>query len=246
MKLHVDDGGRDSTLAPVVLNHGLGADLEVWRAQLIHLRATRRALAFDMRGHGPSPTAERYTIQDLAADVDEVVTQSRLPKFWLIGHSLSGLVVSAYAGAHPEKLAGVVYFDAVGDASGAPPEMIEHYRKRDEGMTPRRLQEAFAEMLGPLARPHTRQHILESAARMDLRAFVALRADMPQVRAAELLARFSGPKFAIEAEGEDNPFAASKLSGVRRKTIAGVSHWLMLDDPGALNAALDEVLAWTG
>jgi pimeloyl-ACP methyl ester carboxylesterase len=29
---------------------------------------------------------------------------------------------------------------------------------------------------------------------------------------------------------------------VSRRTIAGVSHWLMLDDPGALNRTLDEVL----
>jgi pimeloyl-ACP methyl ester carboxylesterase len=246
MKLHVDDGGPQGALVPVVLHHGLGADLEVWRPQLTHLRKTRRAVALDMRGHGRSPKAERYTIEDLAADLDEVVERAGVEKFWLVGHSLSGLVVSAYAGAHPEKLAGVVYVDAVGDVSGAPPEMIELYLKRDEGITPERLQEEFAGMLGPLAREGTKRHILDSAARMDLPAFALLRAEMPKIKAAKLLARFKGPKFAIEAEGEVNPAAASHLPDVKRRTIANVSHWLMLDDPDALNRALDEVLAWTG
>ena len=246
MKLHVDDGGPKSGPAAVVLVHGLGADLEVWRPQLTHLRKTRRAVAFDQRGHGRSPKAERYTIPDLVEDLDGVIRDARLGRFWLVGHSLSGLVVSGFAGAHPEKLIGAVYVDAVGDVSGAPPEMIEHYRKRDEGMTPQRLQEEYTEMLGPLAREGTKRHILGSAARMDLPAFAALRGEMPKVKSAELLSRFAGPKIAIEADGDVHFAAASRLPGVQRRTIPNVSHWLMLDEPDALNRALDEVLTWTG
>ena len=54
--------------------------------------------------------------------------------------------------------------------------------------------------------------------------------------------RFDGPKFAIDAEGSEDPRMASRLPGVRRRTIPGVSHWLMLDDPAAFNLALDQVL----
>ena len=39
---------------------------------------------------------------------------------------------------------------------------------------------------------------------------------------------------------------STRLQGmVKRIVIKDVSHWLMLDDPQAVNAALDEVLAWT-
>ena len=98
-------------------------------------------------------------------------------------------------------------------------------------------------MLGPKAKPETRRRILASAARLDLPAFAALREEMGDFRATEAVARFSGPKFAIDAEGNDGPVGAARLPGVERRTIAGVSHWLMLDDPQAFNAALDEVLA---
>ena len=98
-------------------------------------------------------------------------------------------------------------------------------------------------MLAPRAKPGTRKEVLATAARMDLRAFGQLRASMSEVPGAKLLAKFDGPKFAIDdAAGGMGAFGAARLPGVQRKTIAGVSHWLMLDDPAALNAALDEVL----
>ena len=238
--LFVDDGGRGGV--PVVFHHGLGADLEVWRGQLEHLRKSRRAVAYDARGHGRSPKAAHYSAEALADDLDEVVAQLGIARFWLVGHSYAGLVLSRYAGKHPEKLAGLIYVDAVGDVSSAPAEMIQFYLERDRGMTPARLQEEYLEMIGPLARPETRQQVLAAAARMDLPALATLRAQMPSVRAAASVAKFSGPKLAIDAEGNDSPFAAYNLPGVRRKLIAGVSHWLMLDDPDALNAALDQAL----
>lgn len=233
--LHVDDGGEGGV--PVVLHHGLGADLEVWREQIGHLRRSRRVLAFDMRGHGRSPRAPEYTVGALVSDLEEVT--AALPRFWLVGHSLAGVVLTDFAGRHPERLHGLVYVDALGDSSNPPPDLRDYFRAHDAGMTPERLQEAYREMLGPLARPRTREQVLQSAARMDLPAFAALRASMLEVAPPR---HFHGPKFAIDAEGSENPRMASHLPGVRRRTIPGVSHWLMLDDPAALNLALDQVL----
>jgi pimeloyl-ACP methyl ester carboxylesterase len=233
--LHVDDGGRGGV--PVVLHHGLGADLEVWRAQIEHLRGTRRVLAFDMRGHGRSPRAPEYTVAGCVEDLIEVT--KGLPRFWLVGHSFGGTILTELASRHPERLHGLVYVDAVGDASDPPAEIREYFRSRDADMTPARLQEAYEEMLGPLARPRTREHILRAAARMHLPAFAALRASMLEVGPP---VHFPGPKFAVEAAGMENPRSGSKLPGAKLRTIANVSHWLMLDAPGALNEILDEVL----
>jgi len=241
--LHVSDGGSGGV--PVLFLHGLGSHASCWDAQLAHLRATRRAIAYDARGHGRSARAPAYTIGGLIDDVDRVATALGLSRFWLVGHSFSGLIVSGYAGRHPSSLAGVVYVDAVGDVSTAPLEVKEYFRRHDEGMTPDRLQETYEEILGPKAKPETRRQILASASRLDLPAFASLRGQMGDFHAAESLARFSGPKFAIETEeGDEIAWTASRLPGVRRlPVIRGVSHWLMLDDPAALNAALDEVLA---
>src|SRR5438105_4368330 len=192
--LYVDDGGKGGI--PVVLHHGLGADLGVWRAQIEHLRRSRRVLAFDMRGHGRSPKATEYTVAAVVGDLDEAT--AALPKVWLIGHSFAGVVLTEFAGRRPERVHGLVYVDALGDSSSPPDEIREYFRNHDADMTPTRLQQAYEEMLGPLARPETKGQILQAAARMDLPAFAALRASMLEVDAPR---HFDGPRFAIDAEG---------------------------------------------
>jgi len=237
-RLRVSDGGEGGV--PVVLVHGLGSELETWRPVLDRLRRSRRAIAYDQRGHGQSEAAGEYSIAALAGDLARVVEELGLPRFWLAGHSFSGTVVSAYAAEHPEKLAGVVYVDAVGDASRG--EMKEYFRQHDAGMTPERLQAAYGEMLGPKARPATRSAVLASAARMDLKAFAALRSDMGNFDGLSAARKYGGPRLAVEADGEDNAFRASHLPGTKRIAIPGVSHWLMLDDPQGTARAFEEVL----
>src|SRR5207248_7611440 len=175
-RLRISDGGAGGI--PVVFHHGLGSDWTCWQPQLDHLRATRRAVAFDARGHGESDRAPVYSIDALADDLDRVVTELAISRFVLVGHSFAGTVLSDYAGRHPEKLAAVVYVDAVGDASSMPAEIKERFRKQHAGLTPQRLQEMYGTMLGPKAKPETRRRILASAARLDLPAFAALREEM--------------------------------------------------------------------
>jgi len=136
----------------------------------------------------------------------------------------------------------VIYVNAVGDVSRAPSEMKDYFRQHDANMTPQLLQAAYAEMLGPRAKPATRSAVLASVARMDLKAFAALRRDMGDFDGLSAARKYGGPRFAIEAEGEDDPFRASNLPGTKRLVIPGVSHWLMLDDPESTSRALEEVL----
>lgn len=238
MKLYVEEHGEGGV--PVVFHHGLGADMGVWRGQVEHFARSRRVVTVDARGHGKSPHSDVYTVDALAQDLDE--TTAHLPPFWLVGHSMAGAVVSAFAGMRPERLQGIVYVDAVGDFTRAPVAMRDAFRRRDEGITPEGIVEAFGEMLGPLAQPATRAQVIAAVRRMDPPAFASLRASMMDVPAEAYLTRFHGPKHAIEAEGMEFPFAASRMPRVEKRLIAGVSHWLMLDDPAALNAALSEVL----
>src|SRR5258705_12303533 len=89
-KLRVSDGGEGGE--PVVLVHGLGSELETWRPVLDRLRTSRRAIADDQRGHGQSDRAGEYSIAALAADLDGGGREMALPRFWLVGDTLSGTV----------------------------------------------------------------------------------------------------------------------------------------------------------
>ena len=94
----MDDGG---TGGPAVLFvHSLAGGAAHWEAQLEHLRGTRRAVAFDVRGHGGSdrPADGDYAIASLAGDVAAVADGLGLGPFVLVGHSMGGGVALSYAG----------------------------------------------------------------------------------------------------------------------------------------------------
>jgi pimeloyl-ACP methyl ester carboxylesterase len=234
-----DDGSGEPAL---VFVHGLGSNLDAWHGVLERLRSSHRAIAYDQRGHGASDPAPEYGVDALAADLGCVVSARELRRFWLIGHSFSGTVVSAYAMKHPEQVAGIVYVDAVGDASHAPAELKEYFQTHDRGMTPARLREAYSEMLSANAKPATREAVLASSAAMDLKAFAALRGSMVTFDGLAAAKTYPGPRIAIDAEETETPTLASHLPGTRRIVIRNVSHWLMLDDPDATTRAIEEAI----
>jgi pimeloyl-ACP methyl ester carboxylesterase len=244
--LRVSDGGSGEPA--VLFVHGLGSDLEAWRAQLDRLRASRRVVAYDQRGHGGSarPGDGGYTIEGLASDLDAVVRTLGLRRVVLVGHSMSGTVITAWAGAHPEQVAALVYVDAVGDFHALPRTALEAASVEDQAFVsdPPSRRRTYGEMLGPKARATTRAQVLASVDRLDPPAFPALRRSMFGFLVGDRLAAVRAPIVAIEAEGNDYPVSASRvIPGAERVTLPGVSHWLMLDDPGAFGRALDQVLA---
>jgi pimeloyl-ACP methyl ester carboxylesterase len=116
-RLHVDDGGTGGL--PVVFVHSFGGSSAHWSAQLAHLRPTRRAVAFDLRGHGRSdpPRSGTYAVNALADDIGAVVDGLGLKRFVLVGHSLGGAAAIAYAGAHPDHVASLVLVGTPGQSS---------------------------------------------------------------------------------------------------------------------------------
>jgi pimeloyl-ACP methyl ester carboxylesterase len=242
--LRVSVGGAGGV--PVVFLHGLGADLEVWRAQLDHLRARGvRAIAYDQRGHGGSdrPGDGVYSVDALVDDLEAVTKALSIRRFVLVGHSMSGAVLSAWVGRHAETVAGLVYVDAVGAFDAVPRSAIREMIAKDAARGPAEVRAAYEEMLGEKARPATRERVLASVASLEPRAFASLRRSMAEADSRAAHARYSGPAVAIETGAQALPFSASAALGIRRVVVPDVSHWLMLDAPAETNAAIDAFLA---
>jgi pimeloyl-ACP methyl ester carboxylesterase len=245
-RLRISDGGQGNAL-PVVFVHGLGSNRMVWREQLDHFRKTRRAVAYDQRAHGESdaPKDGDYRIESMAKDLHAVVAALGIDRFYLVGHSMAGAVLSAYEGRYPDSLAGVVYVDAVGDMSQLDRDAVAAIEKRESSPDygSKEMVADYTDMVGPKARPQTRQAVLEAASRFSPRAFAAIRSSMVRYDPRLDVERYRGPKLAVEVQGNEFPGMASHLPGVKRETIPEVSHWLMLDNPGALDEKLDAFFA---
>jgi pimeloyl-ACP methyl ester carboxylesterase len=112
----IDEGGEGPV---IVLMHGLAGCKELWRETLEPLRRSGyRAIAFDHRGHGESPDIPSpWSIGDLATDLLHLLDRLDLEKVCLVGHSMGGRAMFAFAIDHPDRVTGLV---AVGAQSEAP------------------------------------------------------------------------------------------------------------------------------
>lgn len=110
--LAADDYGHADDRAPLVLLHGLTFDRSLWRpamAELYRIDPGRRGLALDLPGHGASPGWPFYDVQSLARGVHRAVEEAGLQSPVVVGHSIAGIVATAYAAQYPTR--GVINVD---------------------------------------------------------------------------------------------------------------------------------------
>jgi pimeloyl-ACP methyl ester carboxylesterase len=107
----VDIGPRDSGL-PIVMLHGASSNLEAMRRPLGDLLArNHRVILIDRPGHGwsdrPDGAADASPARQ-AALISDALTNMGIKRVLLVGHSLAGAVVTAFALAEPSRVAGLV------------------------------------------------------------------------------------------------------------------------------------------
>ena len=107
--------------APLVLIHGFGADLNVWRRWLNHIPPGRGALALDLPGHGRSPLAEP-DIDAFAAAIAETLRQEGVGFAHIVAHSLGAAAAAALAAREPDLVGSLTLIAPAGlgpDINGA-------------------------------------------------------------------------------------------------------------------------------
>lgn len=76
-------------------------------------------IAITRRGYGASSqTVSGYDLATRMADLRAVLDSLRLPRVVLVGHSIAGDELTAFAGVYPDRVIGLVYLDAAYDHSG--------------------------------------------------------------------------------------------------------------------------------
>ncbi|WP_129838920.1 alpha/beta fold hydrolase [Streptomyces sp. RFCAC02] len=109
----VSRGGRGR---PLVLCPGLNTTQDDLRELIGLLRRDHDVVTFDLRGHGLSSAADRYSFDGFLSDLGAVLAKtSRLAPAWeaplLVGYSLGADLAVHHAAAHPGGFAGLVLVD---------------------------------------------------------------------------------------------------------------------------------------
>jgi pimeloyl-ACP methyl ester carboxylesterase len=98
-------GAPSTEEATVVLVHGYALNLDCWHFQRTYFRGKRRVVLYDQRSHGRSERSPKENASidelghDLAAVLEQVVPDGPVV---LVGHSMGGMAIMAFAQHHRE------------------------------------------------------------------------------------------------------------------------------------------------
>jgi pimeloyl-ACP methyl ester carboxylesterase len=238
--LAVDDDGRGGV--PVVFAHSLAGNSGQWKAQLDYLRP-RRAVALDFRGHGRSDPARNgdYSINGMAADISAVVESLGFDRLVLVGHSMGGGAALAYAGAHPDRVVGLLLVDPIGDGKQIPTVEAEAFLGGFEAHYDSASQSYWKTIAG--SNSTIQERLLADLRATPKEAVVPVLRSVMQFDPDPALARYTGPKLAVVTPANDQAFSLHRLGkGFPHRVVTGTGHWIQLDQPDELNRIMDEFL----
>jgi len=239
--LAIDDGGKDGLA--VVLVHSLAGTAQQWAEQLRHLRQSRRAVAFDFRGHGRSdaPKNGDYTIAGMAADIATTVDSLGLDRFVLVGHSMGGGAALVYAGMHPARVLGLMLIDPIGDGKQIPAAEATGFLTGLESDYDNASQAYWTSIAGPSSA--IRERLLSDLKSTPKATVTRVLREVMKFDPDPALARYSGPKLSIVTPHNDMAFSLHRLGqGFPHQVVEGTGHWIQLDKPAVVNQRLDNFL----
>ena len=99
----------------VVLSHGAGGTHAVWYLQVPALGRRFRVLTWDARGFGNSTnTNDAATPEAASGDLAAVLDETGIVDAHLVGQSMGGWHIAAFAVAHPGRVRSLTFADTVG------------------------------------------------------------------------------------------------------------------------------------
>lgn len=104
------------TGSPVALIPGLSTPRAVWDGVAPELAKTHRVLLVQVNGFGgddPGANLKPGILDGIVADLHTYVSEKRLGRVQVVGHSMGGLATLMYARTHPEDVSRVMIVDAL-------------------------------------------------------------------------------------------------------------------------------------
>ena len=254
VELHYESAGRGPET--VVFSHGLLMSGEMFHEQVRHLSGRYRVIAYDHRGQGRSEVSRRgYGMDDLAEDAAALIEGLGAAPCHFAGLSMGGFVGMRLAARQPELLRSLVLLET--SAEPEAPANVPRYRTLNRAV---RLlgARAVADKVMPILFGRT---FLSDPAREALRAewrghlrglrrsiHRAVTGVIERRGVVEELPRIALPTLVLVGD-EDvaTPLAKAEriqagIPGARLVRIPAAGHSSSVENPAAVNAALDAFL----
>lgn len=237
----------DGDAPPIVFLHGVGSDKSVWRRQLGHFGASRRAVAVDYPGYGESALRDGASRDDYAAAILAAMDALGIGAAHVCGLSLGGVIAIAMHHAAPGRCASLILADSFAvhpDGQGI----------RDRSLAASSDMRAFAEqrapmLLGPDAPAALTAEVTETMAGIDPAAFalgveavwLADQRDRVDAIAVPTLVMVGDADKVTPPELSAD--LAHAIPGARLEVIAGAGHIANIDKPAEFNRLVEHFIA---
>lgn len=210
---------------PVVLLHGMGDDSSVWDETVAELAGDFACTAVDLPGHGRSSAPDNpaaYEREAVLDAIDEVLEQTG-PAL-LVGHSLGGYLALAHRitrGDGPAAAPGLVLVSAGPGFRDA--DSMAQWNDRVRANAPSLSMAAAAAAIGF----HVDSMVIDRLEEVTVPVGLVVGSEDRNFRGA-------------------NDYMEARLADVRRTTVEGGRHRVMLTHPGEVAAMAREVAAAAG
>jgi len=251
-KISFVDSGNGT---PLLLVHSFPLDHSMWDGQIEALSARYRVIAPDLRGFGQSGVSEGVvTMDQFAGDLADLLVFLGIDKVVLCGLSMGGYIALEFWRKYANRLRALIFCDtrAKNDTPEAAANRLVVAEKVIREGSHTVADAMIPKLFSPITmqeQPHLAEKIKQVIDRTDLRGIAAAALGMAQ-RAdftAEL-ARIRCPTLLIVGESDAiSPVAemqaiSKAVPNAEFKTIPQAGHMAPLEQPQAVNAAIEDFL----
>lgn len=242
-RVHYVSYGRGHT--GLVLVHGWSCNASFWDGQIPAFANRTRVLAIDLPGHGLSDKPERsYTMEYFARAIEAVMRDAGVNGAVLAGHSMGTPIVRQFYRLFPKKVEGIVIVD------GALRPFDQNFDAKKffaplQGPGYQEFVTAFINAMVPASGAALKEHIRHEMLLTPQHVMISAMDGM-LVKDIWTEDRIDKPVLAVMAKGSwpaDNEQYYRRIApNLDYQEWPGVGHFLMMEKPSDLNAALSAFL----
>lgn len=245
-KVRYYDIGSKKTKNALIFIHGWTCSADFWKESL-YAFPDYRVIAIDLPGHGKSDKPKLdYTMEHFARSIDAVMKQAGVKKAVLAGHSMGTPVARQFYRLNPEKTLGLIAVDGSLVMFGTSEEMMQFFAPLLSNYS-ENAPKFIDGMLEPIENASLKKTIRDSMAATPEHVGISAMKGMidekiwtnDQVKVPVLAWMAPSPYWPANIKEQYKSIAPNLDFQMR----SGVSHFLMMEEPGSFNSRVKEFIA---